>query len=416
MRASCTGALAGMYRFGLQRGMGTRSALDRGTSQYRYESRRNKSCGIIGLPNVGKSTLFNALTRTQSAEAANYPFCTVEPNTALVSVLDPRLKSCGNIAGTKKMVYTQMHFTDVAGLVKGAHKGEGLGNQFLGNIREAQVLLHVLRCFDDVDVVHVDDSSNLNPVADLEVIETELMLADLETCEKRISTLKKKAQGGNVEAIALYDMFVKCVKYLQGSTYLAHVKWTPDEAEILDTMQLLTSKHLAYICNADEDSAAEGNRLTRQVEEFVAERNAKLGFEANKVIALSASLEAEAASFDTEEEQQEYLSMAGLDTTGLTTVITTCSSMLKQHYFYTVGKQETRAWLIKHGCTAHEAAGKIHTDIQRGFIKAETIDIDDFVSLEGYDACKKAGKVRLESREYIVKEGDVIDFKFSKSS
>lgn len=373
---------------------------------------RSKSCGIIGLPNVGKSTLFNALTRTQNAEAANYPFCTIEPNTAIVSIPDPRLEKLGKLAKTKKFIMSQLEFTDIAGLVKGAHAGEGLGNQFLGNIRDVSVLIHVIRCYEDDDVIHVE--SSVDPVRDLEVIETELLLSDLQSMEKRGANLKKKIRAGamgNESGKILGDVLDKIMALLDEGSFVASHKWSEEEEPFLDEFRLLTAKPMAYVCNVDEDSAATGNAFTESVGAYLKERANPHGEE---YLALCASLEAEAvATFDTVEGRLEYLQLAGLEETSLDRVIRMSARMLDEHHFYTVGEKETRSWVIPLGVSAPQAAGKIHSDMQRGFIRAEVCSSEDFIEHEGEAGARAANAYRLEGKEYEVKDGDIMDFRFA---
>lgn len=370
---------------------------------------RHMSCGIVGLPNVGKSTLFNALTNTQSAQAANYPFCTIEPNTATVAIPDKRLEALAKLAQTERLVLSQLEFTDVAGLVRGAHRGEGLGNQFLANIRECSVILHVLRCFEDPDIVHVD--SRVDPVEDLKVIETELILADMEAVEKRLAKSKRK-QAHTADSDA--PLLEKCRKYLEEGVWLAAAEWTDKERESLDSLQLLTSKKMAYICNVDEASAATGNQFTEAVATFLAAERSQSQSGVDYLV-LSASLEQEASSFDCPQARLEYLEMAGIQETGLDKVVVMCSELLGHHHYYTVGQRECRSWQIPRGATAQEAAGKIHSDIQKGFIKADVISPEVFLAEGGEANVRAKNLVRVEGKEYIVQDGDIMNFKFNNT-
>lgn len=360
-------------------------------------------CGIVGLPNVGKSTLFNALTSTQAAEAANYPFCTIEPNTGRVGVPDPRLDRLATIANSAKVIPTQLEFVDIAGLVRGASKGEGLGNQFLGHIREVDAVLHVLRCFAG-DVTHVEGS--VDPLRDIETIETELILADMESLERRVLAATKRARGGDKEAKAQLALIEKVQPVLEAGQPARKAAIAEDEAAVLHALQLLTAKPILYVCNVEEDKAATGNDFSRAV----AERAAAEGAEA---VVISAAIEAELAQFADPEEKQAFLETLGLDEPGLNKVIGAGYRLLGLITFFTVGPKEARAWTVPVGATAPEAAGVIHSDFQRGFIRAETIDYDRFVALGGEQAAKDAGKMRQEGKDYRVQDGDVLHFRFN---
>ncbi|MBL4838760.1 MAG: redox-regulated ATPase YchF [Kordiimonadaceae bacterium] len=362
-------------------------------------------CGIVGLPNVGKSTLFNALTNTASAAAENYPFCTIEPNVGQVPVPDTRLYQLAKIATSKTIIPTQLSFVDIAGLVRGASKGEGLGNQFLANIRETDAICHVLRCFEDDDITHVD--GRVDPVSDAETIETELMIADLESLESRIHGLGRKVRGGDKEAISALAMIEKVIPLLKDGTPAHKVDIVDEEeAAVLAGLQLLTSKPILYICNVDEDSAATGNKFSEAVQAMAAKQGAGC-------VVISAAVEAEIAQLDDEEEKGEFLETLGLGQTGLARVIRAGYDLLHLITYFTVGPKEARAWTITKGTLAPQAAGVIHTDFEKGFIRAETTAYDDFVSLGGEQGAKDAGKMRLEGKEYLVLDGDVLHFRFA---
>ncbi len=361
-------------------------------------------CGIVGLPNVGKSTLFNALTKTAAAQAANYPFCTIEPNTGEVGVPDPRLAEIAKIAASKEIIPTRITFVDIAGLVRGASKGEGLGNQFLANIREVDAIVHVLRCFEDDDITHVEGT--IDPLADAETVETELMVADMESLERRISPLKKKATGGDKEAKAVLPIMEAALELLQDGKPARVLDLTdPEEQKILQGLNLLSSKPVLYVCNVDEGSAADGNSLSAKV----AERAKSEGAGA---VVISAAIEAEISQLD-KEEQEEFLETIGLEEPGLDRLIRAGYDLLGLITYFTAGPKETRAWTITEGTKAPGAAGVIHTDFERGFIRAQTIAYDDYVSLGGETPAKEAGKARDEGKDYIVKDGDVLLFKFN---
>ncbi len=361
-------------------------------------------CGIVGLPNVGKSTLFNALTETAAAAAANFPFCTIEPNVGQVPVPDPRLYKLAEIAGSQKIIETQLAFVDIAGLVRGASKGEGLGNQFLGNIREVDAIVHVLRCFENGDITHVD--GRVDPIADAETVETELMLSDIESLERRVPALVKKGQGGDKEAKIAGVVLGRALDVLKEGKP-ARVVETKDEEEarVLAQAQLLTAKPVLYVCNVGEDEAATGNALSEKVA-------AKAKAEGAASVVISAAIEAEISQMDPA-DRADFLSDLGLTETGLARVIRAGYELLHLLTFFTVGPKEARAWTVEKGATAPNAAGVIHTDFEKGFIRAETIAYDDFVSLGGEQGAKEAGKLRLEGKEYLVKDGDVLHFRFN---
>jgi ribosome-binding ATPase len=358
-------------------------------------------CGIVGLPNVGKSTLFNALTETAAAQAANYPFCTIEPNVGNVGVPDKRLTKLAEVAGSQKIIETQLAFVDIAGLVRGASKGEGLGNQFLGNIREVDAIVHVLRCFTDGDVTHVEGT--VDPIADAETVETELMLADLESLEKRAPNLAKKAAQGDKESKIAASVLGQALDLLRDGKPARLVEPKDDEeARVFKSAQLLTSKPVLYVCNVDEGDAATGNALSARVFD-------KAAAEGAEAVVVSAAIEAEIATMP-QEDRGEFLAELGLEETGLARVITAGYRLLHLLTFFTVGPKEARAWTVHVGATAPQAAGEIHSDFEKGFIRAETIAYDDFVALGGEARAREAGKLRAEGKGYVVQDGDVMHF------
>jgi GTP-binding protein YchF len=360
-------------------------------------------CGIVGLPNVGKSTLFNALTQTAAAQAANYPFCTIEPNVGDVAVPDERLDKLAGIAKSGQIIPTRLTFVDIAGLVKGASKGEGLGNQFLANIREVDAIAHVVRCFEDGDITHVD--GRIDPLADIETIETELMLADMESLEKRIAGVEKKAKSGEKQAKAEYEFMMRPLELLREGRPARELELADDERKAFAMLGLLTSKPVLYVCNVEEASADKGNAFSDKVKEFAASKGAE-------AVVVSAKIESEIAVLD-DEEQREYLEAIGLAEPGLNRVIRAGYRLLKLLTYFTVGPKEARAWTITSGTRAPQAAGVIHTDFEKGFIRAETIAYDDYVSLGGEAGARDAGKMRLEGKEYVVADGDVMHFRFN---
>ncbi|MGZ3267842.1 MAG: redox-regulated ATPase YchF [Croceibacterium sp.] len=361
-------------------------------------------CGIVGLPNVGKSTLFNALTETQAAQAANYPFCTIEPNVGQVSVPDERLDTLAAIAGSAKAIPTQLGFVDIAGLVKGASKGEGLGNQFLGNIREVDAIVHVLRCFEDDDIQHV--ANKVDPLSDAEVVETELMLADLESLEKRVPAAAKKATGGDKEAKLMASVLGQALDLLrEGKPARLTEPKDDEEARVFAQAQLLTAKPVLYVCNVAEEDAATGNAMTEKV-------FAKAAAEGAQAVVVSAAIESEIVAMDAD-ERAEYLAELGLTESGLARVIRAGYRLLGLNTFFTVGPKEARAWTFHKGAKAPQAAGEIHTDFERGFIRAETIAYDDYLKFGGEAGAREAGKLRQEGKEYLVQDGDVLHFKFN---
>ena len=361
-------------------------------------------CGIVGLPNVGKSTLFNALTETQAAQAANYPFCTIEPNVGQVAVPDERLEKIAAIAKSAKIIETQLGFVDIAGLVKGASKGEGLGNQFLGNIREVDAIVHVLRCFEDDDIQHV--ANKVDPIADAEVVETELMLSDLESLEKRVPAAAKRGAAGDKEAKAMASVLGQALELLRdGKPARLTEPKDEEEARLFRQAQLLTAKPVLYVCNVAEEDAAEGNDLSAKV-------FAKAAAEGAEAVVVSAAIEAELVAMPVE-DRSEFLEALGLTESGLARVIRAGYKLLGLKTFFTAGPKEARAWTFPDGAKAPQAAGEIHSDFERGFIRAETIAFDDYVSLGGEAGAKEAGKLRQEGKEYIVQDGDVLLFKFN---
>ena len=360
------------------------------------------NCGIVGLPNVGKSTLFIALTATAAAPAANYPFCTIEPNVGRVAVPDKRLGVLAEIGKSARIVPTALEFVDIAGLVRGASRGEGLGNQFLGNIREVDAIIHVLRCFEDADVVHVEGA--IDPVRDAETVETELMLADLESLEKRLSGLQKRARGGDKESAAQLALIEPIMAALAAGQP-ARAAIPTGEQESVRRLQLLTAKPVLYVCNVEERVAASGNAYSAQVQ-------ARAAAEGARSVVVSAAIEAEVAQL-AEEDRGEFLAGLGLHDSGLDRVIRAGYELLDLITFFTVGPKETRAWTITAGTRAPQAAGTIHGDFERGFIAAETIAYDDYVALRGEAGAKEAGRMRVEGKEYVVRDGDVMLFRFN---
>ncbi len=362
------------------------------------------NCGIVGLPNVGKSTLFNALTATQAAQAANFPFCTIEPNVGRVAVPDPRLDELAKVAKSARTIPTQLEFVDIAGLVRGASKGEGLGNQFLGNIRETDAILYVLRCFEDPDVTHVEGS--VDPVRDAETIETELMLADLESLERRLASAVKKVRGGDKDAKDEMELMERARAVLAEGRPARMVKLAEDETSRFKALQLLTSKPVLYIANVGEGEAAEGNPYSAAVEAMAA------GHEA-ETVRICAAIESEIAGLDDPQEQRDFLETLGLAEPGLNRVIRAGYGLLNLITFFTAGPKEARAWTVRKGAKAPEAAGAIHSDFERGFIRAETTPWDIYCELGGEVGAREAGKTRQEGKDYVVQDGDVMLFRFN---
>src|ERR1700760_3479691 len=360
-------------------------------------------CGIVGLPNVGKSTLFNALTQTAAAQAANYPFCTIEPNVGEIAVPDPRLEKLSALAKSEQIIPTRITFVDIAGLVRGASKGEGLGNKFLATIREVDAVVHVVRCFVDTDITHVE--GKIDPIADIEIIETELMLADLDSLEKRVDALEKKAKGGDKESKEALDLVNRCLALLRDGKPARMVERKPEEARTFAMLGLLTSKPVLYVCNVDEASAASGNAQSRRVEELAAKEGAA-------AVVISAKIESEIAVLPAE-ERADYLEAVGLKEAGLDRLIRAGYGLLHLVTYFTVGPKETRAWTITRGTKGPQAAGVIHSDFEKGFIRAETIGYDDYIATGGEAGARDAGKMRLEGKEYVVADGDVMHFRFA---
>ena len=360
-------------------------------------------CGIVGLPNVGKSTLFNALTETAAAQAANYPFCTIEPNIGEVAVPDARLATLAALAKSAAIVPTRLNFVDIAGLVRGASKGEGLGNQFLANIREVDAIAHVVRCFEDTDVTHVE--GRIDPIADIETVETELMLADLDSLERRVDGLAKKAKGGDKEAKDTLDLVNRALMLLRDGKPARLTERKPEEEKAFHMLGLITSLPVLYVCNVDEASAANGNVYSRKVEERAAAERAA-------AIVISAKIEAEIALLS-RDERDEYLAAVGLKEAGLDRLIRAGYALLDLVTFFTTGPKEARAWTITRGTKAPQAAGVIHTDFERGFIRAETIAYEDYIACGGEAGARDAGKMRLEGKDYVVADGDVMHFRFA---
>ena len=359
-------------------------------------------CGIVGLPNVGKSTLFNALTETSKAQAANFPFCTIEPNSGIVNVPDLRLEKLATLNNSAKTLATTLEFVDIAGLVKGASQGEGLGNKFLANIREVDAIIHVVRCFEDDDITHV--SGKIEPLEDIETIETELMLADLESVTKRISNLEKKIRAKDKEAIIENDLCQRAKKLLEEGKPARNMEVTDDEKKNFEMLQLLTSKKVLFVCNMAEEEVNEENKYVLDVKRYAADNSAQ-------IVKISAKIEEEIAQLADQEEKKEFLETIGLDETGLNKIIKASYELLHLITFFTSGPTETRAWTLDVGSLAPQAAGKIHSDFEKGFICAETISYQDYIEFNGEKAAKENGKMRQEGKQYLVKDGDIILFR-----
>jgi ribosome-binding ATPase len=360
-------------------------------------------CGIVGLPNVGKSTLFNCLSNAK-AQSANFPFCTIEPNVGTISVPDLRLEKLESIVNPQRVIPTTMEIVDIAGLVKGASKGEGLGNQFLANIRETDAIIHVLRCFDDGNIIHVDGS--VDPVRDKEVIDIELQLKDLETIEKRIASLARVLKSGDKEVVKENDLAQRIKTHLEQGKSVRSMDFDEHEAEIVHRFQLITSKPVMYLCNVDESSVKSGNKYVDQVKEAVKDEDAE-------VLLIGAKIEADITELETYEERQMFLEELGLDEPGVNRLIRSAYKLLKLDTYFTAGVKEVRAWTIRKGMTAPQAAGVIHSDFEKGFIRAEVMKYEDFTTLGSEAAVKEAGKFKVEGKEYIVQDGDIMHFRFN---
>ena len=360
-------------------------------------------CGIVGLPNVGKSTLFNCLSNAK-AQSANFPFCTIEPNVGTITVPDSRLNNLEQLVNPEKVIPTTIEIVDIAGLVKGAHKGEGLGNQFLANIREVDAIIHVLRCFDDDNVIHVD--GNVNPVSDKEIIDLELQLKDLETLEKRIGAIERKAKSGDKESEKIYKVYTEAREHLVSGDSIRSLDIDEGFFKFLDELQLITAKPVIYVCNVDESSVINGNNHVDNIKELVANENAE-------ILVLGAGIESDIAELDDFEERKMFLEDLGLEEPGVSKLIKNAYSLLNLQTYFTAGEKEVRAWTIKKGMTAPQAAGVIHTDFEKGFIKAEVIKFSDFVEYGSESSVKEAGKLMIQGKEYVVNDGDVMHFRFN---
>jgi hypothetical protein len=360
-------------------------------------------CGIVGLPNVGKSTLFNCLSNAK-AQSANFPFCTIEPNVGIITVPDNRLNDLEKLVNPEKVVPTSIEIVDIAGLVKGAHKGEGLGNQFLANIREVDSIIHVVRCFEDDNVIHVD--GKVDPVSDKEIIDLELQLKDLETLEKRITSNERKAKSGDKEASRAYNLYVEARDHLLKGKSIRSLDIEESRFKILDELQLITAKPVIYVCNVDENSVNKGNNHVDKIKDLISDENAE-------ILILGAAIEADIAELTDFEERKMFLDDLELDEPGVSKLIKKAYSLLNLQTYFTAGEKEVRAWTIKKGMTAPQAAGVIHTDFEKGFIKAEVIKFEDFLKYKSEIAVKEAGKLMIQGKEYILSDGDIMHFRFN---
>ena len=363
------------------------------------------NCGIIGLPNVGKSTLFNALTSTEAAEAANYPFCTIEPNKGRVAVPDVRLKKISTLAQSAKIIPTQLEFVDIAGLVKGASRGEGLGNQFLANIRETDAIVHVLRCFEDDQIAHV--AGNIQPLRDIETIETELLLSDLENVERRFVSMEKRARSGDNNFKKQLEVLRRVLNILEdGIPFRKVTGWDEKEIHLIQELNMLSAKPMVYVCNVEEEAAANGNDLSEEVTKYAAK-------EQSECVVISAEIESEISQLPSLDEKREFLATLGLKVAGLDKLIQAGYKLLDLITFFTAGPKETRAWTVSKGSRAPHGAGAIHSDFERGFIRAETVSYNDFITYGGEQGAKDAGRFRVEGADYLIEDGDILHFRFN---